>query len=369
MIDYLSKKNNMQHIASFDIGIKYMAFCVIQKPPAAAESQNTFHICDWAVLNLSTDDCASSSAPQQRAKVATTATTTTATTICCCIGNCKRKAARIHAGKMYCVAHTTPDTRRVLPIAVARKWMKLGGGVGAGGGGEADAATATAAVISAAANKQFLAFLETAAPGIAAALDADADFGGPSSNRRLRKSTIKNIIKQHFWIPIAAAAVTGTGAGAGAGAGAAKKNSSAKSVDLITVSRRLTKALDDAFAKNGALPSLTEIRIENQIGPLATRMKTIQGMVTQYFVMRAPHAAAIRYFSSAQKLKIDLDFDEGRERNQDQEKKTYRARKSRGIELCRDVITRADNTSLWGTFFDAHKKKDDLADCMLQALF
>ena len=47
---------------------------------------------------------------------------------------------------------------------------------------------------------------------------------------------------------------------------------------------------------------LDHIIIENQISPIANRMKTLQGMIAQYFIMRGN--AHIAFISSANKLKL-----------------------------------------------------------------
>jgi hypothetical protein len=91
--------------------------------------------------------------------------------------------------------------------------------------------------------------------------------------------------------------------------------------------------------------------VENQIGPLAARMKALQGMVVQYWVMKG---AAVQVVSACNKLKL---FGESPD--------SYAARKKAGIEHTRRLL------ALWGleTHFEKHKKKDDLADTFLQGLW
>jgi len=73
---------------------------------------------------------------------------------------------------------------------------------------------------------------------------------------------------------------------------------SANDADLIDVGRQLCRQLDAA-----SLPERIDVVIiENQISPLAARMRTLQGMVTQYFILRFPEAQ-IQYVSSSMKLK------------------------------------------------------------------
>ena len=51
-------------------------------------------------------------------------------------------------------------------------------------------------------------------------------------------------------------------------------------------------------------PVIDTVVIENQISPIANRMKTVQGMITQYFLMRGVDKRQIIYFSAVQKLKV-----------------------------------------------------------------
>lgn len=91
--------------------------------------------------------------------------------------------------------------------------------------------------------------------------------------------------------------------------------------------------------------------IENQIGPLAARMKALQGMVVQYWVMKG---VAVQVVSACNKLKMFGDAPE-----------TYAERKQASIEHTRRLLGE------WGatTAFETHKKKDDLADTLLQGMW
>lgn len=91
--------------------------------------------------------------------------------------------------------------------------------------------------------------------------------------------------------------------------------------------------------------------IENQIGPLAARMKALQGMVVQYWVLKG---VEVQVVSATNKLKMFGDSPE-----------TYADRKRAGVEHTRRIV------AAWGleTNFETHKKKDDLADTFLQGLW
>ena len=128
---------------------------------------------------------------------------------------------------------------------------------------------------------------------------------------------------------------------------------SANDMDLISVSQELARLLPLTFDMH----SVETLLIENQIGPLAGRMKVVQGMITQAFIDRKPNVR-VQYVSSSNKLK-----------GYDVPTKTYAERKASGILVVRDLLKDAESLSVWRTMFEAHKKKDDLADSYLQALW
>jgi len=145
---------------------------------------------------------------------------------------------------------------------------------------------------------------------------------------------------------------------------------SAASVDLITIGRNMHQRFD-------ALPHLTAgvdvVIIENQLSTLATRMKTLQGMITQYFIMRG--VPDIRFISAINKLKLfSKGLDNGNNGNNgnndvngDKAEDCYADRKKRSIEITRSLIALHAQNHL--QLFEKHKKKDDLADCFLQGMW
>ena len=128
---------------------------------------------------------------------------------------------------------------------------------------------------------------------------------------------------------------------------------SAASVDLITIGRNMHQRFD-------ALPHLAAgidvVIIENQLSTLATRIKTLQGIITQYFIMRG--VPDIRFISATNKLKL-FDPKKGGEET------GYADRKKRSIEITRSLISSSSHSAK----FEKHKKKDDLADCFLQGVW
>lgn len=133
-----------------------------------------------------------------------------------------------------------------------------------------------------------------------------------------------------------------------------KKSVHAQDISLIDIAKTMTRLLDSE-----CFTGITDVLIENQISPIAGRMKTLQGILTEYFVIRYP-SAQIRYISSANKLKSNDTKEPANKEPTD--KSTYADHKKDAIELCRSKIE-----GDWLSMFESYKKKDDLADCYLQA--
>jgi hypothetical protein len=130
-------------------------------------------------------------------------------------------------------------------------------------------------------------------------------------------------------------------------------------VDLVTIGRNMQHKFDEILCDH--LSSIETIIIENQIGPIANKMKTIQGMISQYFIMKNNNIQ-IEFISASNKLKDFLPKDK-------EEKLDYKQRKKLGIQTCLEIITTDLRFKDWETFFNKHSKKDDLSDCFLQGMW
>jgi hypothetical protein len=168
-----------------------------------------------------------------------------------------------------------------------------------------------------------------------------------------------------------------------------KKAISASETDLITIGRNMRTQLESIIEMEGA----THVIMENQISPLAGRMKTVQGMLAQYFIMQNP-SPYIEFISSANKLK---DFQKSHhrtfemckgvkptvlentvvsnlgqvERIDSEPTKTlrqiYTQHKTDSVSICKQILEKNPELGSWT--LDDPKKKDDLADCFLQGIW
>ena len=175
----------------------------------------------------------------------------------------------------------------------------------------------------------------------------------------------------------------------------------ASTVSLVFVGYSLMKQFDELFY-NGSNDQIDAVVIENQISPIANRMKTVQGMITQYFLMRGVDKEHIIYFSSVQKLKVapyhfifhDASENPGDDADEVDDIQTYDDRKKAGVACVRKILvgsvssgsgsgsgsspftiqsnecthSTAKLCSCWLHRFESHKKKDDMADSFLQGL-
>ena len=130
----------------------------------------------------------------------------------------------------------------------------------------------------------------------------------------------------------------------------------AAEVDLFNIGLNIKTKFNKLFENEG---KIDYVIIENQIGPLAIRMKTIQGMIVQYFIMSNLNVEHIEFISASNKLK-DCDV---------KDKSKYSDRKKLGIAKCLELITTDFRFSEHIDYFNKHKKKDDLSDSFLQGIW
>jgi len=157
----------------------------------------------------------------------------------------------------------------------------------------------------------------------------------------------------------------------------------ANNVNLIDIGISIKSELNELF-KNFDLSTIDQIILENQISPLANRMKTIQGMISQYFIDCNNYN--IKFISATNKLKPFIskeskyisDYKDYNEVNDTKEVKdikdvkekklSYNERKKLSIHYTKQLLEHK-NMSEDLAFFIKHSKKDDLADCFLQGIY
>ena len=142
----------------------------------------------------------------------------------------------------------------------------------------------------------------------------------------------------------------------------------ANNVNLIDLGISLKNELNELF-NSYDLTSIDQIIIENQISPIANRMKSLQGMISQYFIDCNNHN--IVFISATNKLKAFLNKDKELDKldKLDKDKKiSYNERKKLSIVYTKQLL---ENKNMLAdlTYFTKHSKKDDLADCLLQGIY
>ena len=132
------------------------------------------------------------------------------------------------------------------------------------------------------------------------------------------------------------------------------ENVKAMDVDLVTIGKNMMQELDKVLGMGGL--DIDIAIIENQISTIASRMKTLQGMIAQYFIMKnTPH---IEFISASNKLKMFMN----------KKKTTYTERKAESVEITAELLETKEEFKEFKGYLNKNKKKDDLADCFLQLM-
>lgn len=133
------------------------------------------------------------------------------------------------------------------------------------------------------------------------------------------------------------------------------KKQNASKIDLITLGRSLHAQLSN----NPIMSTVTHVIIENQISPIANRMKTIQGMIAQHYISLG--VTSIEFVSSGNKLKSMV--------KQSVAPTGYKQNKQDGIFYCKKYLKDKNIHVKWQEMLSNSPKKDDLCDCFLQAVW
>lgn len=309
----------MQKLISFDIGIKNMAFCLFDI------SSSLISIQKWDVLNLM--DAVENTQPlctcNLKGKPTKKGIITSSPKVC------KKKAKYEKNGQYYCEKHATEHTVFRIPQKehsppTLRK-MK------------SDELLAIAEKYSIFRKNQM------ARGTLDAFCQPNSVAGGepctiPTTKKGLLEKSLAFFEENCFRVL------------------QATKKKTANETDLISIGRNMTRLLDDMPEITDG--SITHVILENQISTIANRMKTIQGMLAQYFIMRGREDIVIEFVSSSNKLK---DF--VAEKNT-----TYKQHKKDGIIICNRFL---ENNPTWTHLSSVLQttKRDDLADSFLQGIW
>ena len=148
------------------------------------------------------------------------------------------------------------------------------------------------------------------------------------------------------------------------------KKISCNKIDIVELGKNLKSHFDSIFKEY--IDKIDAIIIENQIGNLAGRMNVLQGMISQYFIMK--DLTRIEFISATNKLKLFKSVVKTQNHNElenviETEKKLYKMRKDSGKKVCRSLLLFYQPLNIWIKDYDEHKKRDDLADCFLQGYY
>jgi len=300
-------------IISFDVGIKNMAYCIFSIDNSCVE--NKMSIADWNVVSLLENDEPRLNCTCLRTKTKTKTKSKTDDNICNRIGKFRR------GENIYCDKHAKVQTEWLLPqTRFSQKNLKK---------------TKIDDLIILASELK----IENIAKRRADILKQFDDF---VSNKCL--SQVSAVVKQN-----------------------------AGHVDLVSIGRKMREVFDNVLIHHR---DITHVIIENQISPLANRMKTIQGMLSQYFIM-VYDSIIIDFISSANKLKFFTVNSKNQDKSKNQldvetqtDSQKYKSHKKDGVYYSQQVLNSNKwiSNNKWDSIFES-KKKDDLADCFLQGLW
>jgi len=287
-------------IISFDVGIINMAYCIFS---VGTESKD-YSIIDWNVLNLSEREPEKMPTEKIQCGHSTTKTSKKTTITKTCTKTAKYKTGD-NEPSFFCEKHAKENTQYILP------------------------------------NNRFSSS-KLKSMNLEELNELSVKYS--LSSCTTKKSAIENLdqyMKTHVFTSLTFPKKT------------------ANDIDLITIGKHMMQQLD----ANPHINGITHVIIENQISPIANRMKTIQGMLAQYFIMRVPNCK-IEFISSANKLKSFLTKEKTEENAGE-----YKQHKRDSVHFTSQVLQQNKNISCWQTHFDSSKKKDDLADAFLQGLW
>jgi hypothetical protein len=287
-------------LASFDIGIKNLAYCII-------DISSSVQIVDWNVINLvkSNDQPVTCNALVKSSSI------------------CGRKAKYVKQQLCVCETHAKTQSQYIIPKKETQP-----------------------------------SYIKKLKMEQLTKLYSDIHPFSPNPDHKLKKQEYIDAINTYYaakcFEPVSGPKV------------------SANDVDLISIGRSIQSNLDNI----PHFQSVNGVIIENQISTIASRMKTIQGMVAQYFICKFGPAAPsvnIEFVSSSNKLK-GFETTEAVENSA----QNYKSHKKDSVKITCEFLKHNESLAIWNPLFGLalptkdkrpSTKKDDLADCFLQGVW
>ncbi len=131
------------------------------------------------------------------------------------------------------------------------------------------------------------------------------------------------------------------------------KNIKVSNADNLHIGHNMIRLFDEKLSTY----DFDKIVIENQIGRNAIKMKTIQGMISMYFLMKGYAPDTICSYNAVHKLKYWVGSN----------KTKYDQRKKLSKQITQQMCESYYDNEIF-QIYKKNKKKDDLADCLLQGL-
>jgi len=261
-------------IISIDVGIKNLAFCLLQIEDT--DPNKKFQIIKWDVINVGEEE-----------------------TLNCQYINCNKPAKFKKTECYFCLKHSKTSSYKIPPTELKPSNI----------------------------NKHKLNKLFEL-----------ADKYGVQYSKPIKKIELLTLLKSYINITYLDPII----------------NIDASKINLVTIGRNIYTKMNDLFysSDNHNNEPITHVIIENQISPIANRMKTIQGMIAQYFIMN--NVKTIEFISASNKLKGCINSDDD---DVTADISTYTNRKKKGVLICLELLKNTNLSML--KQFELHKKKDD----------
>lgn len=139
-------------------------------------------------------------------------------------------------------------------------------------------------------------------------------------------------------------------------------NTAAK--DLETLSKGLIDALDELLMSHDGV-EIWHILIENQPVMKNPTMKSVQMMLFTYFRMMHIHGQCTTHVKFVSAMKKNSYM---KSKGYELKAKDYQANKATSITCAKDWLEANPINDAWKEMLEAHKKKDDLCDALLQII-